>query len=138
MPLGGGRVTPADPGYARFPVDVELYENAQAAAKQALGQDAYATAWAEGAALSADEAVAYAARGRGERRRPATGWTSVTPTELEVARLIGHHLTNPEIAARMFVSRATVKTHLIHIFAKLDVSSRSELAALAIKRGLAH
>ncbi|HYU83225.1 MAG TPA: LuxR C-terminal-related transcriptional regulator, partial [Kribbellaceae bacterium] len=65
-----------------------------------------------------------------------TGWASLTPTELEVARLVGQHLTNPSIAARMFVSRATVKTHLIHIFGKLGVASRSELAAQAIKRGI--
>jgi DNA-binding CsgD family transcriptional regulator len=36
----------------------------------------------------------------------------------------------------LFVSRATVKTHLVHIFAKLDIDSRSELAAEAVKRGL--
>jgi DNA-binding CsgD family transcriptional regulator len=47
------------------------------------------------------------------------------------------HQSNPEIAERLFVSRATVKTHLIHIFAKLSVRSRSELAAEAIRRGMA-
>ena len=42
--------------------------------------DFYA-AWAEGAALSTDEAIAYARRGRGERKRPTRGWASLTPTE---------------------------------------------------------
>jgi predicted ATPase/DNA-binding CsgD family transcriptional regulator len=125
-----------DLGYARFPVDRAPHEAALADAKRALGPAENAAAWAEGAALSVDDAVTYAARGRGERRRPATGWASLTPTELEVVSLVGQHLTNPDIAARMFVSRATVKTHLIHIFGKLGVASRSELASEAIKRGI--
>jgi len=51
-------------------------------------------------------------------------------------RLIGQHLSNPEIASQLFVSRATVKTHLVHIFSKLGIDSRSELAAEAAKRGI--
>ena len=123
-------------GYARFPVDSGPHEAAVAGAKLALGADEFAAAWDEGAKLSADEATAYAARGRGERKRPSAGWASLTPSELEVVRLVGQHLSNPEIAARLFVSRATVKTHLIHIFAKLGIDSRSELVAEAIKRGI--
>jgi predicted ATPase/DNA-binding CsgD family transcriptional regulator len=92
--------------------------------------------WAEGKELSLDEALAYASRGRGRRRRPASGWPSLTPTELEVVRLVARHQSNPDIAERLFISRATVKTHLIHIFAKLGVRSRSELAAEAIQRGM--
>jgi predicted ATPase/ATP/maltotriose-dependent transcriptional regulator MalT len=93
----------------------------------------FTTLWSEGAKLSSEEAIAYAVRGRGERKRPSTGWASLTPSELEVARLVGQHLSNPEIAARLFVSRATVKTHLVHVFAKLGVDSRSALAAEAFK-----
>ena len=93
-------------------------------------------AWSQGARLGIDEALAYASRGHGRRRRPAIGWASLTPTELDVARLVGRHLSNPEIAQLLFVSRATVKTHLVHIFAKLGLHSRSELAAEAIHRGL--
>jgi len=123
-------------GYARFPVEQGPREASVASAKEALGADDFAAAWAEGAKLSADEAIAYAARGRGERKRPAAGWASLTPGELEVVRLVGQHLSNPEIAARLFVSRATVKTHLVHIFSKLGLDSRSELAAEAIRRGM--
>ncbi len=123
-------------GYARFPVEQGPYDAAVAGAKAALGPDEFAAAWAEGAKLPADEAIAYAARGRGERKRPSTGWASLTPSELEVVRLVGEHLSNPEIAARLFVSRATVKTHLVHIFAKVGIDSRSELAAEAIRRGI--
>jgi predicted ATPase/DNA-binding CsgD family transcriptional regulator len=123
-------------GYARFPVDQGPREASVAAAKEALSAVDFAAAWAEGAKLSAEEAIAYAARGRGERKRPAAGWASLTPGELEVVRLVGQHLSNPEIAARLFVSRATVKTHLVHIFSKLGIDSRSELAAEAIRRGM--
>jgi predicted ATPase/DNA-binding CsgD family transcriptional regulator len=124
-------------GYARFPVDQPAHQAAIDRARQALGADDFGAAWAQGAQLSVEQAIAYAARGRGQRRRPTSGWASLTPTELEVARLVGQHLTNPQIAERLFVSRATVKTHLVHIFAKLGVDSRSQLAAEAIRRGIA-
>ena len=119
-------------GY-RLVIDRAPQQAALARAKADLAD--FAAVWVEGAKLSADEAIAYATRGRGERKRPATGWASLTPSELEVARLVGQHLSNPQIAARLFVSRATVKTHLVHVFAKLGVDSRSALAAEALKRG---
>ena len=51
-------------------------------------------------------------------------------------RLTAKGLSNPEIGARLFIGRATVKTHLTHIFTKLGVTSRAELAAEATRRGL--
>jgi DNA-binding CsgD family transcriptional regulator len=68
---------------------------------------------------------------RGARRRPLRGWESLTPTELEVVRLVAQGLTNVEIGRRLFISRRTVETHLSHIFGKLGVSSRVQLAAEA-------
>ena len=68
-------------------------------------------------------------RRQGSRRRPAIGWHSLTATELTVAGLVAEGLSNPQIGERMYVSRRTVQTHLAHIFAKLTVSSRAELAA---------
>ncbi len=124
-------------GYARFPVEQGPYSAGIATAQAALGSDEFAAAWGEGAKVSIDDAIAYAVRGRGERKRPSMGWASLTPTELEVVRLVGGHLTNPEIAKRLFVSRATVKTHLVHIFSKLGTESRSELAGEAVRRGIA-
>jgi predicted ATPase/DNA-binding CsgD family transcriptional regulator len=124
----------SDMGY-RFGIDQAAQQAALANARQDLGAD-FETAWAEGAKLSMDDAIAYAARGRGERKRPSTGWASLTPSELEVVRLVREHLSNPEIAARLFVSRATVKTHLVHIFSKLGIDSRSELVAEAVKRAM--
>ncbi|MEV4175102.1 LuxR C-terminal-related transcriptional regulator [Nonomuraea sp. NPDC049709] len=79
-------------------------------------------------------AAAYATRARGPRRRPESGWESLTPTERTVAEYAVQGLSNPEIAARLFVSRGTVKTHLAHIYAKLHVANRTELAGRAADR----
>ena len=88
-------------------------------------------AWVAGAALSLDEAAAYARRARGSRRRPDHGWESLTTAEREVVQLAVEGLSNPEIGARLFMSRSTVKTHLSHVYGKLGVANRTELAALA-------
>jgi DNA-binding CsgD family transcriptional regulator len=80
--------------------------------------------------LPLDEAVAYARRTRGARGRPSSGWASLTPTEQQVVALAVEGLSNPEIAERLFMSRGTVKTHLAHVYAKLNVSNRTELASL--------
>ncbi|MFI4978157.1 MAG: LuxR C-terminal-related transcriptional regulator [Solirubrobacterales bacterium] len=93
-------------------------------------------ALAEGRALDPSEAVAWARRARGERKRPPDGWESLTPTELEVARHAAEGLTNPQIGERMFITRGTVKTHLSHIYTKLGLQNRSELAAQAARRQL--
>jgi DNA-binding NarL/FixJ family response regulator len=69
-----------------------------------------------------------------KRRRPSRGWESLTPTELEVVGLVTEGLSNPDIAARMFVSRETVKSHLSNIFVKLGVTNRTELTAVASRR----
>ena len=90
-------------------------------------------AWAEGAGLSREEAIAYAQRGRGERKRPSTGWASLTPTELDVVRLVQEGLGNRDIAARLFMSHRTVQTHLTHVYAKLGISSRVALAQEAAR-----
>ena len=63
--------------------------------------------------------------------RPAVGWPSLTEAELPVVRLAAEGHTNADIAARLCLSRYTVETHLKHVFAKLGVESRTELAALA-------
>jgi DNA-binding CsgD family transcriptional regulator len=64
-------------------------------------------------------------------RHPGTGWAAMTDSELAVARLVAEGLTNREAAERLFVSHHTVSAHLRHVFAKLDVNSRIELARVA-------
>ena len=118
-------------GYPRPQIDRPGHDATVDRLRAALGGEAFSDAWAEGAGLSLDDVVAYARRARGARARPSTGWASLTPTELDVVSLVAEGLTNPEIGARLFISRATVKTHLSHVYAKLDVSNRTELAALA-------
>src|SRR5436305_1416945 len=68
-------------------------------------------------------------RRRGTRDRPRFGWASLTPTEYSVAGLVAEGLSNPQIGARMYISSRTVQTHLAHIFPKLDISARAQLAA---------
>ncbi|MGA9161845.1 MAG: helix-turn-helix transcriptional regulator, partial [Actinomycetota bacterium] len=71
---------------------------------------------------------------RGPRRRPSTGWESLTPAELGVVRLVAEGLTNAEIGRRLFISGRTVESHLSHVFAKVNVSSKIQLAAEAARR----
>jgi len=65
--------------------------------------------------------------------RPEVGWGSLTDAERRIAGLVSEGLSNPSIASRLFVSRHTVESHLKHAYAKLGVSSRVELAALALR-----
>jgi predicted ATPase/class 3 adenylate cyclase/DNA-binding CsgD family transcriptional regulator len=118
----------------RFPVREKAYQAHVAAVRAALGEHDADTFRAEGQALSRDQAVAYAARGRGERKRPSSGWESLTPAEHHVVQLVAEGLTNPQIGERLFVSRRTVQTHLAHVFAKLGVATRSELTAQVVRR----
>jgi len=96
-----------------------------------MGQSNFDTDWAEGSALSIEEAISYAQRGRGWRKRPNTGWQSLTPTEIDVVRLVGEGLANKDIATRLFVSPRTVQTHLTHVYTKLGITSRVQLAQAA-------
>ena len=79
-------------------------------------------------------------RGTGVRRgrrvthtRAQSGWQSLTPSERAVVDLVTEGLSNPQIGQRLYVSRRTVQTHLSHVFAKLHITSRSQLAAEAAR-----
>jgi predicted ATPase/DNA-binding CsgD family transcriptional regulator len=117
-------------GYVlRWPFEQRLLDADLAAARAGLGEDAFATAYAEGRRLDQDAAVAYATRARGERRRPAHGWDSLTETEANVARLAAAGLTNKQIAGRLLMGAETVKTHMAHVYDKLDLHTRAGLTA---------
>jgi DNA-binding CsgD family transcriptional regulator len=85
----------------------------------------------DGPVPTLDEAIALVQRARGPRRRPSTGWDSLTPTERSVVELAALGLTNPEIGTRLYIGRGTVKTHLAHVYAKLGVANRTELSRYA-------
>lgn len=105
----------------------------EAAREHAADAEAFESGAASAGGLTLDDAVMMVLRSRGARLRPATGWASLTPTEREVVALVAEGLSNPDVADRLFMSRSTVKTHLNHVFAKLGVTTRSELAAAYVR-----
>ena len=72
-----------------------------------------------------------------KHRQARSGWDSLTPTEVKVAALVEEGLSNPEIAAKLLLSRRTVATHVSHILRKLGVNSRIDIAREAALRAAA-
>jgi predicted ATPase/DNA-binding CsgD family transcriptional regulator len=137
-------------GTSPWPADRGEYDRHLPLARAALGEPAFAAAWAAGRALAPAAAITEAlaepsppvgsessplpATARGGRAARPGG---LTEREVEVARLVADGKTNREIAAALVLSERTVAKHLDHIFAKLDVSSRTAVAAFALRHGLA-
>ncbi|MFD4609721.1 AAA family ATPase [Streptomyces sp. NPDC058440] len=92
----------------------------------ALFEDLGAGPWAERAAQE------LRAAGESARRRDVTTATELTPQERQVAGLVRQGLSNRDVAAQLFVSSRTVDFHLRNCYSKLGISSRAELAALAL------
>jgi DNA-binding NarL/FixJ family response regulator len=79
-------------------------------------------------------APAVATRLVGQLREPAA--PALTARELQVLELVARGATNRAVAARLHVSEATVKTHLVHAFGKLGVNDRTAAVAVALERRL--
>lgn len=77
---------------------------------------------------------AVATRLLGQVREPAS--EPLSARELDVLALVAKGTTNRAVAAALFISEATVKTHLLHVYAKLGVSDRAAAVAVAYERGL--
>jgi DNA-binding CsgD family transcriptional regulator/tetratricopeptide (TPR) repeat protein len=138
----------------------EQQERHLEAARQALGVAAARAVTEAGRSLSLEQAAAELAAwlatdpvvspereqpgcraasstAKSARRPRAAGPGGLTEREVEVARLVAQGRTNREIAETLVVSERTVTTHLDHIFARLGVSSRTAVAAFALRHGLA-
>ena len=122
----GGFVDTGDRGQARdaFTSAVEVYTFLGAAADVARLQ---ATFRAHGIRRGP----------HAKHRRARSGWDSLTPTEIKIAAFVEEGLSNPEIAAKLLLSRRTVATHVSHILKKLDVHSRTDIARESALRTIA-
>jgi DNA-binding CsgD family transcriptional regulator/tetratricopeptide (TPR) repeat protein len=129
----------------RFQVAHHLqHKRALAAARNRLDPATFAAAWAAGRAdplahaIAAAQALAADSTGGNAAGTPSTAAPGgLTPREREVLRLLVVGATNRDIAAALFISHRTAMTHVTHILAKLDVATRTEAAAWAVRHGLA-
>ncbi len=121
-------------GLARLSMQRRRCDRTREVARKTLGEAEAGTCTEEGGRRSLEAAVAYARRGRQQRGRPPSGWEALTPAEREVVRLVVEGHTNARIGELLFVSVNTVKTHLSHVYAKLEVRGRADLAAEAVRR----
>lgn len=131
--------SPARLEYARALIELgsALRRNRESRAAREPLRAGLDLAVAGGATRSIDRALSELdASGARPRRLRATGRDALTPSELRVARLVVEGHTNKEVAQALFVTTRTVDTHLLHVYAKLDISSRQQLgAALDAGRG---
>ncbi len=111
-------------------------QDAMAAARRALGDQAYASAWDVGLAMSMDEAVELALTWSARPAGKPEGPEKLSRREMEVAALITRGLTNREIAAELVISERTADTHVQNILNKLGFSARAQIAAWATREGL--
>ncbi len=110
-------------------VEIEERTPARLAFEQAVAVYEFLGAEADLNRVNAEFRVHGIRRGpHSKHRRATSGWESLTDTELKVAALVVEGLSNPEIAARLVLSRRTVTTHVSHILKKLDVATRTEIA----------
>jgi predicted ATPase/class 3 adenylate cyclase/DNA-binding CsgD family transcriptional regulator len=121
-------------GEVRFRIFQSAFDATVASLRSAMQPDDFEASWFQGSQLTTDEAIAYALRGKGERKRPSAGWESLTPAEQSVVRLVCEGLGNKEIAARLFVSPRTVQAHLSHVYTKLGISTRVQLVQIAARQ----
>ncbi len=110
------------------------------ASSKALFEDAIAryegldASWDAGRVIARMRELGLRRGSRAPRRRPTSGWEALTPAERSVVELVAQGMSNPAVAQRLFLSRATIKTHVSNALTKLQLSSRVELAREAARR----
>jgi DNA-binding NarL/FixJ family response regulator len=112
------------------------YEGRLAVARSQLDEISWEAAWAEGRAMTLDEATEYALKTEEPAPSPTEDKSGLSERELEVLRLVAEGLTNPQVADRLYVSPRTVGFHLRSIYRKLGVPSRTAAAKAALEQGL--
>ena len=134
---------------APLTLDARLYfDRNMAAARAQLGEEAWESAFAQGMAMLAEEAAGYALTeevapaaaesppaGGGETDDPLT-INPLTARECEVAAMVAHGMSNRRIAQDLYLSERTVENHVSKILRKLDLGSRTEIAAWATEQRL--
>jgi predicted ATPase/DNA-binding CsgD family transcriptional regulator len=131
--LGAGAALCQELGIALYPYGQAHHDACEAAVRAGLGEAGYRSCWERGHALGREQVVAAALEDApADQHAPAAPAArdadELSDRELEVARLVASGLSNPAIAADLFVSVATVKTHVSHILRKLGLDSRVQLA----------
>jgi non-specific serine/threonine protein kinase len=130
-------------GLRSKPGDQECHNRYTATTRAQIGEVAFAVAWAEGRAMTLDQAIDYAlarsepVESAGRRQRTARPDGEVlTSREREVAALVAHGQTNRQIATTLVISERTADAHVQNILNKLGFNARAQIATWATARGL--
>ncbi|WP_336920696.1 response regulator transcription factor [Aquipuribacter sp. SD81] len=137
------RVLARDPGAAvlvltTYDTDADILRAVEAGARGYLLKDCPAEVLVQGlrAAARGETVLAPQVAARLVRRVRAPAAPSLTPRETDVLRGVAEGWSNAEIGRRLFIGEATVKTHLLRVFAKLDVDDRTRAVVVAQQHGL--
>ncbi|WP_432928594.1 ATP-binding protein [Microbispora sp. CA-135349] len=118
---------------AEFRYMSRRHDECETATREALGEPAFLAEVSRGAALTREEALAYALSERTPAARgpaPIEGRIApLTRRETEIARLVAEGLSNKDIAGRLVISQRTAEGHIEHILDKLGFKSRAQVAA---------
>jgi DNA-binding NarL/FixJ family response regulator len=121
-----------------YDTDADILRAIEAGATGYLLKDATSDEIVRGirATAAGESVLAAPVASRLTRRVRAAGDEALTTREIEILEQVAQGRSNREIGTALFISEATVKTHLLHIFAKLSVQDRTEAVTVALQRGV--
>jgi DNA-binding NarL/FixJ family response regulator len=121
-----------------YETDADILRAIEAGATGYLLKDATSDEIVRGirATAAGESVLAAPVASRLTRRVRAAGDEALTTREIEILEQVAQGRSNREIGTALFISEATVKTHLLHIFAKLSVQDRTEAVTVALQRGV--